>query len=349
MSNSPKILIIQTAFLGDVILALPMVQTIKNVYPKAGIDFLCIPSTKNVLENNPMLRNVIVYDKHNSGKKGLHDIIHKIRNNKYGMVLCPHRSFRSALITYLSGAKTRIGFDRNSASYLLTHKVRYEKNSHEIERDISLIKAIPGISITKEQIELKPKLYPSKDDIDAAGLVLNNSPSTLLRTGNYITFSPCSKWFTKQLTLQKTIDVVKELISSGISVALIGGKEDSGFCSEVEIGVKSDNLLNYCGKLTPLQSYWVISKAGVHITVDCAAAHLAAASETPIVQIYGSTVPGFGFYPLTSKNIIIENINLDCHPCTDHGRTECPLKHFKCIEDLSPKDIARSVMDLSKN
>jgi len=96
-----------------------------------------------------------------------------------------------------------------------------------------------------------------------------------------------------------------------------------------------------------LQSYLLISKACVHITTDSAAAHLAAASDTPIVQIYGSTVPAFGFYPLTSKHIVIENINLNCRPCTNHGKTVCPLKHFRCIEDLSPKDIARSAMDLS--
>ncbi|RPI16336.1 MAG: glycosyltransferase family 9 protein [Ignavibacteriae bacterium] len=344
MTSSPKVLIIQTAFLGDVILALPVVQTLKNVYPESEMDFLCIPSTQNVLQNNPAMRNIIVYDKHHSGIKGLHDIIHTIRNNKYDIVLCPHRSFRSAMITFFSGAKVKIGFDRNSFSFLLTHKVHYESNAHEVERDLSLVKAVPDISLNKEQIELRPKLFPSKGDDKIVSDLINLT--NFINLINLVTLSPCSKWFTKQLTKQKTIGIINELIASGYTAALIGGSEDVNYCREVEKEVNNEKLLNFCGKLTPLQSYLLISKASVHISVDSAAAHLASAAGTPIVQIYGSTVPAFGFYPLTSKHIVIENLNLDCRPCTDHGRTECPLKHFRCIEDLNAKDIVRSAMDL---
>lgn len=341
MSDSPKILIIQTAFLGDVILALPIVQTLRNIYSHSGIDFLCIPSTQNVLQNNPYIRNIIVYDKHNSGFKELHKLTHAIRDNKYDMVLCPHRSFRSALITYFSGAKIRIGFDRNSCSFLLTNKVHYEKNSHEIERDLSLVKAIQGISLNKEQIEIKPKLFPSKEDDS----IINNF-TNLKNSTNLITLAPCSKWFTKQLPVNYTVSIIKELISLGYTVALIGGSGDIDYGREAEKLVKNDKLHNFCGKLTPLQSFLLITKALVNISADSAAAHLAAASNTPVVQIYGSTVPVFGFYPLTSKHIIIENNNLDCRPCTDHGRTECPLKHFRCIEDLSTGDIVKSAVSM---
>jgi heptosyltransferase-2 len=219
----------------------------------------------------------------------------------------------------------------------------YEKSEHEIKRDLSLVKAIPGINLREEQIELKPKLYPGKEDFDTVGYLLSNSPSTPLRTENLITLSPCSKWFTKQLTEMKTIEVINELLTSGFTPALIGGKDDVIYCYEVEKAVNNAGLSNFCGELTPLQSYILISKAKAHITVDSAAAHLAAATDTPIIEIYGSTVPAFGFYPLTSKNIIIENNNLECRPCTDHGRNECPLKHFKCIKDLNAEKIVRKI------
>ncbi len=351
MSESPKILIIQTAFLGDVILALPMVQTLKNVYTSSEIDFLCIPSAQNVLQNNPYIRSIIVYDKHYSGIKGFHEIVHKIRNEKYDIVICPHRSFRSAMITYFSGAKIRIGFDKNSVSFLLTHKVFYEKNEHEIKRDLSLVKTVPGINIPDEKMELKPKLFPIEEDTKVVDSLLSYSPSTplrlrsgqALRTNNLITFSPCSKWFTKQLTEEKSIQIINELISKGFTAALIGGNDDIIYCYEVEKAVKSPKLFNFSGELTPLQSSVLISKAKAHITVDSAATHLAAATDTPIIEIYGSTIPSFGFYPLTSKHVIIENENLDCRPCTDHGKIECPLKHFKCIEDLNAKDIVKRI------
>jgi heptosyltransferase-2 len=342
LTANPKILIIQTAFLGDVILALPMVQTLKNVYDSSEIDFLCIPSAQNVLQNNTYIRNVIVYDKYYSGIKGFHEIVHMIRDNKYDIILCPHRSFRSAMITYFSGAKIRIGFDKNAFSFLLTSKVQYETNEHEIKRDLSLVKAIPGIKIPDEKMELKPKLFPAQKDFDLIANLINSKNLT-----NLITLSPCSKWFTKQLTEEKSISIINELISKGFTAALIGGNDDIIYCYEVEKAVKSRNLLNFCGELTPLQSYILISKAKAHITVDSAAAHLAAATDTPVIEIYGSTIPAFGFYPLTSKHVIIENENLDCRPCTDHGRIECPLKHFKCIEDLSAVNIVKKIKDLS--
>lgn len=342
MTVPPKILIIQTAFLGDVILSLPAVQTLKNVYAQSEIDYLCIPAVQNVLLNNPNIRNIIIYDKHNSGIKEFHEIVHKIRNEKYDIILCPHRSLRSALITYFSGAKTRIGFDRNSLSFLLTNKVKYEKNDHEIKRDLSLVKAIPGINLRDDQIELKPKFYADEEDFKTIEDLTN-----ITNLKNFMTLSPCSKWFTKQLTEKKTIEIINALLTKGFTPVLIGGKEDVIYCFEVEKAVNNAKLLNLCGELTPLQSYILISKAKAHISVDSAAAHLASATDTPVIEIYGSTIPAFGFYPLTSKHVIIENENLDCRPCTDHGRNECPLKHFKCIEDLSAEDIVMKVKALS--
>jgi heptosyltransferase-2 len=130
---------------------------------------------------------------------------------------------------------------------------------------------------------------------------------------------------------------------------LIGSAEDRAYCKEVEKLVSDNSLINLSGNLTPLQSAVMIGKSKCLITVDSAAAHLGASTETPIVQIYGSTVPALGFYPLTSKNIVIENNSLDCRPCTDHGRTSCPLKHFKCIEDINPVEVLGAVRQLTTN
>ena len=92
----------------------------------------------------------------------------------------------------------------------------------------------------------------------------------------------------------------------------------------------------------------MIEKSDCLISVDSAAAHLGASTDTPVVQIYGSTIPALGFYPLTSKNEIIENKMLACRPCTDHGRNSCPLKHFKCIEDLNAAEIVNAAKSLIK-
>ncbi len=336
--KTDKILIIQTAFLGDVILALPMVQTLKAHLPASKIDFLCIPNTAGVLAGHPDINHVIPYDKKGGDKiDKFIEILSELREEEYDVVFSPHRYSRSSLLTYYSEAKVRIGFETNSLSFLLTGKVKYIKDRHEIYRNLDLVKALPGIEYNESKASLKPQLYPNAEDVKIVDNLLG------LKRSNIVTFAPCSRWFTKQLTKEKSIEIVHKLLFDGYNVALIGGNNDTNYCNELEIEIKDDSLVNMAGKLTPLQSYEVIKRSIVLITVDSAAQHLGAASDTPVILIYGSTDISFGFYPLTSKNKIIENNTLDCRPCTDHGRDSCPKKHFKCIVDLSAEEIVQQV------
>ncbi|MEO7291926.1 MAG: glycosyltransferase family 9 protein, partial [Ginsengibacter sp.] len=333
-----KILVIQTAFLGDVILALPLIQTIKVVMPDTIIDFICVPTASNVLQNHPDINRIIIYDK--KGKRKLDkflDLIAEIRREHYDIVLCPHRSARSALMTYFSKAKMKVGFDKNSLSFLLNMKVPYDDTAHEIERNLDLLQSVLENPIDESQVSLKPQLYPYEKDEKIVELILKEHNAG----ENIIAFAPCSRWFTKQFPVHKSFDTIRELIRQNHSVVLLGGGEDFEYGKQVEKEINDKALINLCGRLTPLQSYIVINKSKCLITVDSASQHLGAAADTPIVLIYGSTDRRFGFYPLTSKNVVVENIGLKCRPCTNHGRTECPLKHFKCMEELSVEEIVR--------
>lgn len=336
-----KILVIQTAFLGDVILALPMVQTIRNHLPESIINFLCIPSTENVLANHPAINKIIPYDKKGGDKLDKFiEVLSEIREEEYDIVISPHRYSRSALLTYYSEAKVRIGFDKNSLSFLLTAKAKYVKDKHEILRNLELVKLIPGIEYFEDKISLKPELYPSQQNIEKVDKLL------MLHHSNLISFAPCSRWFTKQLPEEKSIEIIHKLLLHGYNIALVGGENDTTYCREVELKVNDDSLLNFCGKLTPLESYAVITKSKGLITVDSAVQHLGAASGKPTVLIYGSTDRSFGFYPLTSENRIIEIGSLECRPCTDHGRDKCPLGHFKCMRDLSAEAIVEALEEM---
>lgn len=335
-----KILIIQTAFLGDVILALPMVQTLKNHLPESRIDFLCIPNTAGVPENHPSINSVIQYDKKGGDKfDKFIEVLNEIREVEYDTVICPHRSFRSALLTYYSEAKTRVGFNRNAFSFMLTNKVRYVNDRHEIERNNELVQSLLGKDYDESKVSLNPELYPSEENKNTVNHLLTHK-------ANLIAFAPCSRWFTKQLTVEKSKEIVLKLVYGGYNVALIGGKEDSEYGITLEEQVSDSALNNLCGKLTPLESYYVMTQSKAVITVDSASQHLAAASGKPIMLIYGSTDISFGFYPLTSKYKIIENTRLECRPCTDHGRDKCPLTHFKCIEDLSAENTFKELEKL---
>lgn len=338
-----KILIIQTAFLGDVILALPMVQAIKAHLPETKIDFLCIPGVQDVLANHPDINKVIPYDKKGGDKiDKFIEVLSEIREEEYDVVITPHRYLRSALLTYYSEAKVRIGFDKNSLSFLLTQKAKYIKDKQEILRNLDLVKLVPGIEYIEEKASMKPELYPSQTNFEKVDHLL------MLHHSNLISFAPCSRWFTKQLPEERSVEIIHKLLLQGYNVALLGGENDKTYCREVELKMNDGSLLNFCGKLSPLESYAVISKSKGLITVDSAVQHLGAASGIPIVLIYGSTDRSFGFYPLTSLNKIVEINSLDCRPCTDHGRYECPLEHFKCMRELSAEEIVEAVAEMVK-
>jgi heptosyltransferase-2 len=346
-----KILIIQTAFLGDVVLSLPMVQHLKNLLPKAKLDYLCIPHTAQVLQNNPYLNRIIEYDKHNTGIIEFFRLISRIKSEKYDIILCPHRSYRSALITHLSRAPVTIGFDINPFAFLLAYQAVYNIHEHEVERNLDLVRLVPNVnppyppSEKGGWINLKPELFPSEHDREVAEKLIKFIDAKM----QLIAFAPCSKWFTKQIPLDKAVPLTNALIGQNFKVILLGGAEDTEYCKELKEWIPDERLVNFCGRLTPLQSAVMIEKADVLLTTDSAAMHLGASTNTPIIAIYGSTIPGFGFYPLTSEHSIIEVNGLECRPCTDHGRKKCPLGHFKCMREIEPAEVLKGVESLVVN
>ena len=321
------------------ILALPMVQTIKAHMPDAIIDFLCIPRTEGVLANHSAINKIIPYDKKDGDKLDKFiEVLAEIREEEYDIIISPHRYLRSALLTYYSESKVRIGFEENSLAFLLTNKVKYVKDKHEIYRNLELVKQIPELEYDEKKVSLKPELYSTPEQKEHVRHLLHKS--------NLISFAPCSRWYTKQLPIEKSIEIAKKLLFNGYNVALIGGEQDMDYLNELEKIINDDSLVNLCGKTSPLESYEVMTHSKALITVDSAAQHLGSASGIPIVLIYGSTDISFGFYPLTSKYKIAEIDSLECRPCTDHGRDKCPLGHFKCMVDMSAEKIVNMMEEM---
>ncbi|MCX7877368.1 MAG: glycosyltransferase family 9 protein [Ignavibacteria bacterium] len=342
MKSISRILVIQTAYLGDVVLSLPMIQTIKNHLTEAEIDYLCIPATSGVLKNNPNIRDVIIYDKKDSDQiDKFIEVLSQIRERNYDVVISPHRSARSALLSYYSEARIRIGFDRNSLSFLYTDKVNYKVNQHEIVRNNNLAELLLGkyAGISNIQSHQKAEIFPSDTDRDYVQGILQHK--------NFIVLAPCSKWFTKQLTPEKSAELISKLQQEGFNVVLIGSEDDVSYSGELE-KITDNRFLNLSGKLSPLQAYYTISISEALITVDSASQHLGAAAGVPIILIYGSTDRSFGFYPLTGEYRICE-VQLECRPCTDHGRMSCPEKHFRCVNEISADYIIKLLREIKIN
>ena len=171
--NDPKhIVVFQTAFLGDVILTLPMVQLLHQRFPAAEIDVVTTPKAAELLMNHPAVTTIIKYDKRNAqkGLKGIAAMAVFLNKRKYDLAVAPHRSFRTSLILALSGIKERIGFSTAAGRFLYNHVIRYKNTLHEIDRNISLL--LP-LEIKNTDREL-PSLHPSTADGEYIGKFLLN-------------------------------------------------------------------------------------------------------------------------------------------------------------------------------
>ena len=320
-----KFLLIQTAFLGDVILATPLIRELKLTYPNSVVDVLVRKGNENLLNNNPHIGKVYIWDKKQGKYKNLLKQLRKIRAEKYTEVIGIQRYFNSGLLTALSGAPSRIGFSNNPLSFLFTKKIdhTFGDGTHEVERNLKLI-AHHIIQPTS----LRPEMYPSAEDYNK----VKEYQSEL-----YYCIAPTSVWFTKQMSADKWVELIQSL-DKHAKIYLLGAPNDKQACEEIRLMAKQENVINLAGGLTLPQSAALIKNARRTYVNDSGPLHISSAMNAPVTAFFCSTIPAFGFGPLSEDAEIIEiTEELYCRPCGMHGHKACPEGHFKCNANLNVK------------
>lgn len=312
-----KILIIQTAFLGDVILATPIISELKRIFPTSEIDVLVRKGNEGLLANNPKINLVHTFEKKNGKIKALISLIKTFRKKQFDLVLNLHRFGSSGILAGFSKGKKRYGFAKNPFSFLNTKNFEHQigNGKHEIERNLSLIKEFGAVE------SLRPELYPSEDDFLIADQIAS---------GSYFCFAPASVWFTKQLPVSKWIELIDYYTQFG-TIYLLGGKGDLDFCNEIIEQTESKMGINLAGQLNLLESAALMKNATRNFVNDSGPLHIASAMNAPVTSFFCSTIPDFGFGPLSEDSDIKQvNEKLDCRPCGLHGHKACPKGNFEC-------------------
>jgi len=342
-----NILIIQTAFLGDVILTTPLVKATRVLFPEAKISFLLIPQTKEILLHNPHVGQILVYDKKGDEKKSK-DFLHltkKVIKEKFDLALIPHRSLRSALLAYLTKIPERIGFDRSEGSFLFTKKVKYNPSIHEIERNLSLLNSLNFKPVNIELLDTAPELFPSEKDTLLVKRFLKDSG--IDEKERIVAIAPGSVWQTKRWLAQRFAEAADLLVEKEkAKIIFVGSEEDKELCDRIAEMMKHKPKVA-AGKMTVLQSAVLFSKSKALLSNDSAPVHIASATKTPTVVIFGSTTPDFGFGPYGNDNTIIQK-KLYCRPCGIHGRKKCPEKHFRCMKEITVEEVFQAVSEKIK-
>ncbi len=309
-----KFLIIQTAFIGDVVLATAMAEALAQL-DKAEVHFLVRKGNESLLENNPFIDRVRIWNKQQNKLRNLLQLGSELRKEKFDCVINLQRFASTGFLTWRSGALKKIGFQENPFSFCFTSKFKHEVNNglHEVNRNLELLREfVPG--------DFPPRLFPS---------VKNFEKVADYKIKSFVCVAPSSVWFTKQWPKKNFIQLVKEL-SNKHHVFLLGAKADFDLCEEVR-GVENFNATNLCGKLNFLESAALMRDAAMNFVNDSAPMHFASAMNAPTTAFFCSTIPEFGFGPLSERSRIVESSeNLACRPCGLHGKKACPLGHFEC-------------------
>lgn len=323
MNSMPqKILVIQTAFIGDVVLATALLESLHKQSPGVKISILVRKGNEALFKAHPYLDEVLVWDKKQNKYGHWLQLLFEIRKNKFDAVLNVQRYAATGLWTALSGAKMKIGFDKNPFAFLYTHKIPHQSignGLHEIERNHALLSPIGILP------KAKPVLYPSLEDEKVVMQYQSQS---------YLCIAPASVWFTKQFPMHLWIKVLKNMPFEG-PIYLLGGPGDKSLNDQIIQHLQKPNLVNMAGRLSFLASAALQKGAVLNYVNDSAPMHFASAMNAPVAAIYCSTIPDFGYGPLSDTSFIIEtNQDLTCRPCGLHGKKQCPLQHFNCAETI---------------
>ena len=312
---------IQTAFLGDVVLTTPLLAALAERH--GPVDVVTTPAAAPLVETHPAVRQAIPYDKRGAerGLSGLVALARRLQGARYEAAYLPHRSLRTALLARLARVPRRIGF-ADGWPFLYTEARPRPASGHEIDR----LLALAGVSSGT----FAPRLYPTADDERAVEQLL-----AAAGVGDgFVALAPGSIWGSKRWPYYD--ELATRLAAHG-SVAVVGSPEDAALGRSIAAAAAraGGRVVDGCGRLTLRQSAVLIRRARVLVTNDSAPLHLASAVGTPVLALFGPTIPEFGFGPIGAGDQTLGIAGLVCRPCSDHGPPQCPLGHHRCMRTLS--------------
>jgi heptosyltransferase-2 len=337
--SAERILIVQTSFLGDVVLTTPLIAEVRRRFPEAMLAVLCNPQAAGLLEANPDVDRVILYDKNrvDRGFGGLRRAAAELRSHRFTLAISPHKSLRTSVLLYLAGIPERVGF-RESAGWFLYHRTaKRAAGCHDVERNLSILEAL-GIEVGECRKELH--LPSDAAAIDSVKRLFSSLGVEKDRT--IFGINAGSVWPTKRWHLQGFAGLI-ELLDRKHSgrFLLFGGPQDTDLVAELD-RLSGHRAVNLSGKLGLRELAAALNWCDVFISNDSGPMHMAVARGVPVVAIFCATTPSLGFYPYTSNAVVVEK-ELPCRPCGSHGGRRCPLGTEDCIRLIPPGAVLDAV------
>jgi heptosyltransferase-2 len=337
-----RFLVIQTAFLGDVVLTTPLIAELRRSFPGGRISVLCGPVGAEVLGGHPAVDEIIPFAKRDEdrGALGMLRLVRRIRSARFDVGVAAHRSHRTGLLLRLGAVPIRIGFSGAPGAWVYTDTVPWSDEAHAVRRYLALARPAGG---DPSGADPAPILAVGRRADERVGQMLREEGIDLSRA--FITVAPGSVWATKRWTAEGFAAVVRGARERGYQTVVSGAPGERELCDRVaQAAGKPVAVL--AGRTGVAEMVALLARSRLLVGNDSGPGHVASAVGTPVVTVFGPTAPSFGYVPFGEAVRAVGLSGLECRPCHHHGPPACPLDHFRCMRELDPGEILREMDDL---
>jgi len=320
-----KIGLVRFSSLGDVLLTTGVIRELKRRLPDTQITMITSSRYSDIFAFNPNLDNLIVLEGKRPGD--LLRLAKRVRNEAFDIIADLHLNLRSLFVSLSSKSRGRLHYSkcRWPRSMMVFRKER-RRLDHVVTRYFRPFEEL-GLKLTNP----RPEIWIDDATKRRMDFFLGNPRIPL------VAISPGARRPTKRWIAEGYGELCKLLIElEGARVVLVGDTDDTRVASRVK-GIVGRELIDLTGKTSLLELASVLARCSAVVTNDSGPMHMAAAVNTPIVAIFGPTVPEFGFSPLGKAEVIQKE--LPCRPCSLHGSERCTKNGFKCMRLITADEV----------
>lgn len=331
-----SILVIRLTSLGDVILATPLVRQLRHTYPQARIDVMVHAKFAEVWKHNPHVSHVWPVDpKSATHATDMNAVCASVPNGIYDLVVDLQRNRRSRRLRKGLGTSVVCApKHRLEKLAMVWLKKRPPVTTSIVARYRSTVEHLP-LAFDVEG----PELWLAEERADGAYGAL------AARDSRRVAIAPGAHHATKRWPVERFVDLCDRLwLEHGLTPVLVGSTADADICAAIaEASIAP--VVRADGAVQVEQTVRVLDTCVALVTNDSGVMHMGAARRLPIVAIFGSTVPEFGFAPYGTPHVIVEH-HVACRPCTHIGRSACPRGHFSCMQMIGTENVMRGLATL---
>jgi heptosyltransferase-2 len=334
-SSPINALILQTSFLGDSLLTLPLARELKSILPDCRVTVLTLPKSEALFRDSPHVDEVMLDDKRGAhrGARGTWRLARQLRRCRFDLALIPHRSLRSALLARLAGIPRRIGSSASAGRWLLTDAVPFTWLMHDLERNLALLQPL--------QPDIRPRpdeaVFVAKDGKAAEDIARRLREDGVGPGERVVGLHPGSVWATKRWLPERFAAVARGLAARGLRVVLVGGEGDRELCGRI---AADSGALDWAGRTGLMELKALMGRLSLFVTNDSGPMHMATGMGVATLAVFGPTTRELGFFPYGAGHRVVEK-DLACRPCSLHGARTCPAGHFLCMRLITADEVLK--------